>query len=146
MALMRGFSIVDEEGGITIPSDIGKWAELCPGCGVCMKVLRIKDTSRFPHLVIYRPRNIPFISPLEVIMKEGYEQVDKQGRVVLSREILEELRLEPKYIVELKIHGARGGHWTVVHNRGPWRMTTLQQRVGRKIRGEKKWNKVLIEY
>lgn len=143
---MRGYSIVDEEGGITIPPDIGKWAELSPGCAVCMKVLRIKNTSRFPHLVIYRPGNIPYISPLVVVMKETYGRVDKQGRVILSEEILEQLRLEPKYIVEFKIHGARSQHWTVVHNRGPWRMTTLQQRLGTKRRGEKKWKKVPIQY
>ena len=146
MALMRGYSIVDEEGRITIPPDIGKWAQLGPGCVVCMKVLRIKNTSRFPHLVIYIPGNIPYISPMEVIMKETYGKVGKQGRVILSEEILEELRLKPKYIVEFKIHGARSQHWAVVHNRGPWRMTTLQQRLGRKTRGEKKWNKVPIEY
>ncbi len=146
MALMRGYSIVDEEGRITIPPDIGKWAELGPGCVVCMKVLRIKNTSRFPHLVIYIPGNIPYISPMEVVMKETYGKVGKQGRVILSEEILEELRLKPKYIVEFKIHGARSQHWTVVHNRGPWRMTTLQQRLGTKRRGEKKWKKIPIEY
>ena len=146
MALMRGFSIVDEEGRITIPSDIRKAAGLYPSCNVWMKVLRINNTSRFPHLVIYRPGNSPYISLLEVVMKETRGQVDRQGRVILSEGMLEELRLKPKYIVEFKIHGARGQYWAVVHNRGPWRMTTLQQRLGRKIRGEEKWNKILIEY
>lgn len=125
MALMRGYSIVDEQGRITIPSDIRRVAGLYPGGNAWMKVLRIKNTSRFPHLVIYRPGNNPYISLSEVVMKETYGQVDKQGRVILSEGILEELRLEPKYIVEFKIYGARDRHWTVVRNRGPWRITTL---------------------
>jgi len=147
MALMRGYSIVDEEGGITIPPDIATWAELDPDSNVCMTVLRIKNTSRFPHLAIHIPSNVPFISPLEVIMKQTYGRVRKQRRVILSEEILEELRLEPKYMVEFKIYGARGQHWTIVRNRGPWRMTSLQQRLRRGRReGKKKWKKIPFEY
>jgi len=144
MALMRGFSKVDEEGRITIPDEIARFSKLYPGSTVDMVVLRIKGTSRFPHLVIHTPENIPYVSMLEVIMKETKGEVDKKARLTLSDDMLKELRLEPGYLVEFKIHGARGQHWVVVHNRGPWRETTLQQRTGHKK--VPKWRKVEVNY
>ena len=144
MALMRGFSKVDEEGRITIPDDIARFTELYPGTTANMIVLRIKGTGRFPHLVIHKPRSIPYISMLEVIMKKTQTEVDEEGGLTLSDEIMEGLRLESGYLVEFKIHGARGQHWTVVHNRGPWRQTTLQQRMGHQK--APKWKKVEINY
>lgn len=144
MALMRGFSKVDEEGRITIPDDIRRHTGLCPGCEAYVLVLRIKGTSRFPHLVIHVPHSIPYISMLEIIIKKTQTEVDARGGLTLSDEIMEELRLEPGYLVEFKIHGARGQHWTVVHNRGPWRQTTLQERMGHKKTTN--WKKVEINY
>ena len=85
--------------------------------------------------------DIPLLNERLEVINDG-----DNPEIEITEEILEELRLKPKYIVEFKIHGARGQYWAVVHNRGPWRMTTLQQRLGRKIRGEEKWNKILIEY
>ena len=144
MALMRGFSKVDEEDRITIPDDIARSTGLYPGSTANMIILRIKGTARFPHLVIHIPRNIPYISMLEVITKKAQAEVDEQGGLTLSDEIMEGLRLESGYLVEFKIHGARGQHWVVVHNRGPWRQTTLQERMGHKK--ATKWRKVEINY
>lgn len=144
MALMRGFSKVDEEGRVTVPDDIARHTGFYPGYEVYMLVLRIKGTTRFPHLVIHRPSTIPYISMLEVIMKKTQTEVDGQGGLILSDEMMKELRLEPGYLVEFKIHGARGQHWTVVHNRGPWRQTTLQQRMGHQK--TPRWKKVEINY
>ena len=144
MALMRGFSKVDEEGRIIIPEEIARFSKLYPGSTAGMIVLRIKGTARFPHLVIHRPDNIPYISMLEVIIKKAQTKVDDRGGVPLSEEIMEGLRLKCGYLVEFKIHGARGQHWAVVHNRGPWRETTLQQRMGhKKVR---KWRTVEVNY
>jgi len=144
MALMRGFSKVDEEGRITIPDEIARFSKLYPGSTAGMIVLRIKGTARFPHLVIHRPDNIPYISMLEVIMKKAQTEVDEQGRVTLPDGIMDGLRLKCGYLVEFKIHGARSQHWVVVHNRGPWRQTTLQQRMGHKK--VPKWRKVEVNY
>ena len=144
MALMRGFSKVDEEGKITMPDEIARFTGLYPGSTANMIVLRIKETARFPHLVIHRPRTFPYISMLEVIIKKAQTEVGEQGALTLSNEIMEQLRLESGYLVEFKIHGARGQHWVVVHNRGPWRETTLQERMGHKK--VPKWRKVEINY
>jgi len=75
---MRGFSKVDEEGRITIPDDIAKFSGIYPGQRVYLIVLRIKGTGRFPHLVIHRPDNIPYVSMLELIMKRALGRVDEQ--------------------------------------------------------------------
>ena len=141
---MRGFSKVDEEGRITIPDEIGRFTGLCPGSTADMIVLRIKGTARFPHLVIHRPRTFPYISMLEVMMKKAQTEVDEQGGVTLSDGIMKELQLESGYLVEFKIHGARGQHWVVVHNRGPWRETTLQERMGHKR--TPRWKTVEVNY
>ena len=146
MALMRGFSKVDEEGRITIPDEIARFSNIHPGYGVHLIVLRLKGTGRFPHLVIHRPGNVPYISTLEVMMKREQGEADERGRLTLPAEIMEDLRLEPGYLVEFKIHGARGQHWVVVHNRGPWRMTTHQERLGSRRKGEKQWKTITVEY
>lgn len=144
MALMRGFSKVDDNGRITIPDDIARFTGLYPGETANMIVLRIKGTSRFPHLVIHKPRTFPYISILEVMIKRAQTIVDAERGLILSDGIMKELRLKSGYLVEFKIHGARGQHWVVVHNRGPWRQTTLQERMGHQK--TPKWKKVQIEY
>ena len=142
MALMRGFSKVDENGRITIPGDIARFIGLYPGSIVNIVVLRTKGAARFPHHVIHRPRNIPYISMSEVIIKRTQTEVDEQVGLTLSDEIMQGIGVKPGYLVEFKIHGARGQHWVVVHNRGPWRQTTLQERMGHKK--VPKWRRVEV--
>jgi bifunctional DNA-binding transcriptional regulator/antitoxin component of YhaV-PrlF toxin-antitoxin module len=144
MALMRGFSKVDENGRITIPDDIARFTGLYPGSIVNMIVSRNKGTARFPHYVIHRPRNIPYISMLEAIMKRAQTEVNEQVGLTLSDEIMQEIGVKPGYLMEFKIHEAKGQRWIVVHNRGPWRQTTLQERMGHKK--VSKWRKVEVNY
>jgi len=138
MALMRGFSLVDKAGRITFPPNIYTWAEMDTEKIVNIKVLRVKGTRRLPHMTVNIPGHAPWISPLEVIMYEAYGRVDEQGGITLSEEILEEMRLKAGYWVELKLLGPRNYHWIVVHNRGPRKETTLQQRLGPKSSQRKK--------
>lgn len=144
MALIRGYSKVDEEGGIIAPLNIRRYCRLSAGSAARISVLRIKNTLRFPHMVVYRLPYVPFISPMEAVMLETEAKIDDQGRIVLSQAVMEELKLGPGYIVEFKIYGARGQHWVAVHNRGPWRQTTLQQRTGHKR--IPRWRKVQMSY
>ena len=144
MALIRGYSKVDQEGRIIVPLNICRYCQLSPDYPVEIAVVRIINTVRFPHMVIYRFPYVPFISPMEATMLETQAKIDAQGRIILSQELMEELKLGPGYIVEFKIHGAKGQHWVVVHNRGPWRQTTLQERMGHK--NAPKWRKVEVNY
>ncbi|MFQ5826295.1 MAG: hypothetical protein ACE5IA_02965 [Dehalococcoidia bacterium] len=117
MALTRGYSRVEEDGKIAIPEHIGRWAQLTPGSVVEFRVMRVKDTGCRPHMTFVRPGGVPFISPLEVTMMEGATVVDGEGKLVLDGTIMEEARLEPGNLIELKVAGARNGHWLTAHNR-----------------------------
>ena len=146
MALMRGYSLVDEVGRITFPANIRRSAGMEPEQVVDIKVLRIKGTSRYPHMVINKPEFSPFISPLEMVMHETFGKICEQGRITLSEEILEGMKLEAGYLVEIKVLGPKDSHWTVVYNRGPRRETTLQQRIGPRRRRKKSWDTQVWEY
>ncbi len=149
MALMRGFSLVDESGRIIFPSNIHKWAEMDPEKVVEFRVLRIKGTRRLPHMTVNIPGHTPWVSPLEVKMYEVHGRVDTQGQITLSEEILEGMKLKAGYWVEMKLLGPRDYHWIVVYNRGPRRETTLQQRLGPKSsqkRKQKSWDAHVWKY
>ena len=146
MALMRGFSLVDEAGKITFPPNIHKWAEMGPEKIVDIKVLRIKGTRRLPHMTINIPNHQPWVSPLEVIMRKAYGRIDEQGQITLSEEILAEMKLKAGYWVEIKLLGPKDYHWTVVYNRGPRRETTLQQRIGSRRTRKKSKDPKVWEY
>ncbi|MFQ5874508.1 MAG: hypothetical protein ACE5JL_12005, partial [Dehalococcoidia bacterium] len=42
-------------------------------------------------------------------------------QLLLTEELLEDAKLKPTDIVEVKVAGARGAHWLVFHNRGAYR-------------------------
>ncbi len=149
MALIRGFGVVDEAGGFTIPLHIRRFAGFNGKGVVAIKILRLKGTARLPYLVIHTPEQIPYIAVmLEAVMLEGAGLIDEEGRLILSQEILEEAKIKPKDLLEIKIHGSKGVRWVKVHNRGPHRMTTLQEKMGRvsKEIEELKWFKKKWEY
>ena len=147
MPLLRGFSVIDEDSRITVPGDIRRAAQLAGDCTVQIKVLRVKGTVRKPHIVVHIPQNPPYVSMMEVIMDEWTGRIDAGGKIYLDEDVLNEAKLQTGWLVELKVHGALGKCWVVVHNRGPHRATTLQQRLGpkRKKYG-KKWETQTWEY
>jgi len=149
MPLLRGFSVIDQEGTFSIPSNIRREVELNPGSQVGVKVVRIKGTGRCPYLIVYHPRRNPLLSQLEVTMMENQCVIDEDGRLFLESDILEETKLKPDYRVELKVVGPARGTWAVVSNRGPNRLTTLQEKVGRlgkSRRNTKKWQTQKWDY
>lgn len=149
MPLLRGFSVIDQEGKFSIPSNIRGQVGLCPGSQVGVKVVRIKGTGRCPYLIVHHPQRHPMLSQFEVTMAESKGVVDEDGRLFLATDILEETKLKPDYRVELKVVGPQRGTWAVVSNRGPNRLTTLQEKVGRmgkSRRNTKKWQTQKWDY
>ncbi|MCK4325142.1 hypothetical protein KAW55_00125 [bacterium] len=161
MPLLRGFSKVDpisrdpvgngasEGGKIFIPSNIMDKAGISTGRLVEIKVIRIKGSSRWPHIIVHAPGVYPHLSMLQVVMMEERSQIDDEDRLILTDTILEETKLQPDSRVELKVVGPNHGSWFVIHNRGPNRLTTLQEKIGRQGKGarnEKKWKTMSIEY
>lgn len=157
MPLLRGFSKVDpirnsvsngvDEGGkIAIPSNIRKNAGISAGSSVEIKIVRIKGSSRWPHIIVHTPEVLPRLSMFQVVMMEERSQIDNESKLILTNSILEETKLQPNYRVEIKVAGPNHGSWMVIHNRGPNRLTTLQEKVGRLGKSEKKWRPMTIEY
>jgi len=50
-------------------------------------------------------------------MMQGVTRVDNEGRIVLDKDVLEEAKLEPGHLVEMKVAGSRGAHWIALYNR-----------------------------
>jgi len=146
MSLMRGFSKVDEEGKIAIPSNIRKKAGISAGSLVEIKVIRIKDSSRWPHIIVHASRVYPHLSMFQVVMREKETQIDDKANLVLTDDLLEEAKLAPNYRVEIKLYGPNQHSWVTIYNRGPNRLTTLQEKIGRLGRAKKKWKEMTIEY
>ena len=161
MALLRGFSKVDpvaegagDGGRIFIPSNMREKAGISPGSVVEVKVIRIKGSGRWPHLIVHDPGIYPQLSMLQVVMKEEKSRLDDEAGLILTDDTLDEAKLEADYRVEIKLAGPHRASWLVIHNRGPARLTTLQEKIGRlghektgrsgKI--SKKWKPMTIEY
>jgi len=149
MPLLRGFSKVDEAGKIAIPSNIRDKAGISAGSVVEIKVIRIKDSGRWPYIIVHDSKASPRLSMLQVIMMEERSQVDNESRLILTDALLEEAKFEPYYRVEIKLVGPNRGSWVVIYNRGPNRLSTLQEKVGRLGKGGrngKKWQTQKWEY
>ncbi|MDA2925958.1 hypothetical protein MYX78_01795 [Acidobacteria bacterium AH-259-G07] len=130
MALCRAFSKVDEEGRITLPSNVRGLVGVEPNEILIINALRIEGTTRYPHAVLFLPDQPPALSSLEVVMEKAQGIVDGRGQIILPPSVLEEMRLDHGYRVEMKVQGSHNQHWVVLYNRGPWRETTVRQRMG----------------
>jgi len=146
MALLKGFSKVDEEGKVKIPSNIGDQLGFRPGSPVDVKVIRIKDSIRWPYLIIHHPRSSPRLTMFQVIMMEGKSQIDEEGKLALVEDILEESKLKSNCRVEVKLMGSKQDPWATIYNRGPNTPTKLQMMFGIKKKREKKWPTQKWEY
>jgi len=146
MSLIRGFGKVTEEGKIAIPSNIRKKAGLSAGSLVEIKVIRIKDSSRWPYLIVHTPSVTPRLSMFQVVMRKEEIEIDDEANLVLTDDLLEEAKLEPNYRVGIKLYGPNRGSWITIYNRGPNRLTTLQEKIGRMGKAKKKWTEMTIEY
>jgi len=149
MPLLKGFSEIDEEGKLSIPSNILRQAGLNNGNRVGIKVVRIKGSTRWPYLIVNHPQNRPRLSQFEVTMMESQGRIDENGRLTLESGMLEETKLKPHSLTEIKLTGPSCGAWIVIHNRGPNRLTALQEKMGRlgkNGRSAKKWQIQKWEY
>jgi len=146
MTLLKGFSKVDMKGKVKIPSNIRNHIGFNPGTHVEIKIIRIKDSRRWPYLIIHHSHSYPRLTKFHVIMKEVKSWIDEEGKLMLWEGILEETRLNHDYRVEIKVMGSKQDPWMSIHNRGPNMLTTLQMKFGLKKKKEKKWQTKKWEY
>ena len=79
-------------------------------------------------------------------MMEGDTMVNEEGKIVLDETILEEARLEPGHLVELKVAGSRQDHWLTVHNRVRYSPTFVPKEIKAGQEVKKGWRTVDINY
>ena len=130
MPLMRGFAKINEEGRVQVPVNLRRQMGLFPGEPFEIEVVRIKGTSRWPRMFLHRCGIMPFISPQETLFRRGRGEIAADGSLTLPGDVIEEAGLMPGCLLEVKIMGAASAPWSVVHNRGVLRNTTLQERLG----------------
>lgn len=149
MPLLRGFAQMNDDGCVQVPSHLRRQMGLGPGEPFEVEVVRIKNTGRRPRMFLHRRGTVPFISPQDVLFRRGGGHIAEDGCLTLPAEIIEEAGLTAGCLLEIKIMGAANGPWSVVHNRGVPRITTLQQRLGTRARGggrRGKWESFVLEY
>jgi len=149
MPLLRGFSKVDQGGLIAIPSNIRKQLGFAPGSSINVKIIRIKDSARWPYVIVHNSGSSPRLSKFQVIMMEERAEMDNEARLILADDILREVKLEPGFRVEIKLLGPKQAPWAVIYNRGSNRLTTLQEKMGHKrknAKSGKKWITMPIDY
>ena len=117
MALIRGFSKVDENGRIAIPELIRRWTRFASDCLIDFRITGVKNTSRQPYIYFFRVGHPPYISPTEVTMMEGTTIINKEGKIILEDSALEEAKLQLGHIVEMKLAGSPGAHWLMLYHR-----------------------------
>lgn len=144
MTLLRGFSQVDEQGKIVLGQNFMTQAGLKTDSLVGLKVVRIKNSSRKPYLIIHRLEQVPRFAGLERIFWEGIGQIDSSGRFILGDEVMWESGFEPGFSLELKLAGPGGKPWLVIRSRGQSRLTTLQEKMG--LKRKSKWQVMKMEY
>ena len=126
MALVRGFTQMEHmEEGVTfgrvpLPSQVIHLEQFFPGYPIQYVVIRLKGTGQRPYLVLHRPDHPPWISPMEAVFETGVTVMDEEGRVVLTKEILDWMKVLPTDILEVKVAGGKGAHWLVIRNRGEY--------------------------
>jgi len=130
MPLMRGFAKVDEGGRLQVPINLRRQMGLLPGEPFVLDVVRINGTHRRPRMFLHHRGTTPFISPQEALFCRGAGEIAVDGSLTLPDGIIEEARLTPGCLLEIKIMGPSNAPWSVVHNRGVQRVTTLQERLG----------------
>ncbi|MBU2577512.1 hypothetical protein KKA69_01630, partial [Patescibacteria group bacterium] len=92
-------------------------------------MVRIKRSIRAPHLIIHNRDFAPRISQLEMIVNQSRSHIDQAGNIKLCNDILEEVKLKPGHLVEMKVYGPHNSSWLVIQNRGPKILTTLQKKM-----------------
>ena len=126
MVLTRGFSEVDGEGKIAIAVDTLLAARIMPGCPVAVKVVKPEGLGRRPYIVVHETGSSSHLSTLEAVALAGEGRTSEEGRLVLSRWVVDEARFVPGDSVELKIRGPQEEPWIVIRNRGLRRAPTLR--------------------
>jgi len=144
MTLLRCFAKVDEHGGIALGRNFMLQMRLKPDSLAALKVLRITGSKRDPYLIVHRPDNEPRSTALETVIYESPCRIDEECNIVLDDKMISESGFEPGFSLEFKLTGPTNAPWLTIRNKGPARLTTLQEKMG--LKQKKRWKSMPMEY
>lgn len=153
MTIMRGWTRLKKHGPggniLPISRNLRLQAEFATGSPVGYQVIRVKGTTRRPHVLFHRPDRYPKISPLEVIMLQGLTLLGEDGALALPDAVVEEVGLGEEDLVELKTLGPNDFQWLIAYNRGPRFVRTQPTKFRRQTTKEeetKQWHRMPLKY
>ncbi|MCG2830916.1 MAG: hypothetical protein L6302_07680 [Desulfobacteraceae bacterium] len=144
MTLLRGFGQVDNDGKIALGRNFMLQMGLQPGSLAGLKVNRITGSGRAPYLIIHKPDKEPRFTALDTIFYQCPCRIDSGSCIILDDKVMAESGFEPGISLEFKLAGPQNAQRLVIRNRGPKRLTTLQERMG--VRQKKRWKTMTMDY
>lgn len=144
MTLLRGFGEIDQDGKIALGRNFLLQMGLGPDSLVGLKVNRITGSGRAPYLIVHRPDTEPRFTTLETVFYQCPCRIDSGCCIILDDKVMAESGFEPNISLEFKLAGPQNAQRLVIRNRGPKRLTTLQERMG--LRQKKRWKTMALDY
>ena len=144
MTLLRSFGQVNDEGKIALGRNFMLQMGLEPGSLAGLKVNRITGSGRAPYLIIHKPDKEPRFTALDTIFYQCPCRIDSGSCIILDDKVMAESGFEPGISLEFKLAGPQNAQRLVIRNRGPKRLTTLQERMG--VRQKKRWKTMTMDY
>jgi len=144
MTLLRSFGKVNEHGGIALGRNFMLQMGLKPDSFVLVKVIRITGSSRDPYLIIHTLDNEPRSTALETVIFESPCRINEECDILLDDKVMAESGFEPGLSLEFKLTGPTNAPWLAIRNKGPARLTTLQEKMG--LRQKKRWRSMTMDY
>jgi len=144
MTLLRRFAQVDEEGKIGLGRNFMLQMGLELDSLVLVKVVRITGSKRDPYLIVHRLDKQPRFTALQTVIFESKCRIDEECDIVLDDKMMSESGFEPGLSLEFKLTGPTNAPWLTIRNKGPARLTTLQEKMG--LKQKKRWKSMPMEY
>jgi len=144
MTLLRGFGQVNNDGKIALGRNFMLQMGLEPGSLAGLKVNRITGSGRAPYLIIHKPDKEPRFTALETVFYQCPCRIDSGSCIILDDKVMAESGFEPGISLEFKLAGPGNAPWLAIRNRGPKRLTTVQEKIGLKQR--KRWRTMTMDY
>ncbi|MFH1950349.1 MAG: hypothetical protein ABIL06_01900 [Pseudomonadota bacterium] len=144
MTLLRGFGEIDQEGKIALGRNFLLQMGLRPDSLVGLKVVRITGSGRAPYFIIHGLDKEPRLTALETIFYQCPCRIDSGCCIILDDKVMAESGFEPNISLEFKLAGPTNAPWLAIRNRGPTRLTTLQEKMG--LKRKSKWQVMKVEY
>ncbi len=144
MTLLRSFGQIDEEGRIALGRNFILQMGLGPDSVAGLKVVRITGSGRNPYLVVHKPDREPRFTALQTVFHQCPCRIDEEGRIVLEDKVMSESGFEPGISLEFKLAGFSNAPWLAIRNKGPTRLTALQEKMG--LKNRKRWKTMTLDY